>query len=107
MSNQILLIFNDFREGKYDQENFGRVDVKRRSNVIISFVDEIDLEPLILDGNEKLEFELYQMDHNYDFISQQPLCTEVWIDEANQQPVDAFEPLHKSLLHPEFGCMMR
>ena len=107
MSNQILLIFNDFREGKYDQENFGRVDVKRRSNVIISFVDEIDLEPLILDGNEKLEYEVYQMDHNYDFISQQPLCTEVWIDEANQQTVDAFEPLHKSLLHPEFGCMMR
>lgn len=95
------------REGEYDQENLGRVDVKRRSNVIVSFVDEIDLEPLILDGNKKLEYDVYQMDHNYDFISQQPLCTEVWIDDASQQTVSAFEPLHKSLIHPEFGCMMR
>ena len=75
--------------------------------MIVSFVDEIDLEPLILDGNKKLEYDVYQMDHNYDFISQQPLCTEVWIDDASQQTVSAFEPLHKSLIHPEFGCMMR
>jgi len=96
-------------EQKYDQERMGRIETKRRSNMIISFVDEIDMEPMVVDGNAELNAEIYQMDHNYDFVSQQPLCTEVWIDEASnyQLEMKAFEPFQRSLVHPEFGCMLK
>ena len=77
--------------------------------MIVSFVDEIDMEPMIVDGNAELNVAVYQMDHNYDFVSQQPLCTEVWIDEASnyQLHMNAFEPFQRSLVHPEFGCMLK
>ena len=93
---------------KYDAEIFGDILAKRRSNALLTYVDESDLEPIIIDANAPLKFDLYQMDHNYDFISQQPLCYEVWLDElSNYHQLNAFEPYHQPLLHPEFGYMLR
>ena len=86
-----------------------QLSCRRRSNAIVTFVDESDMAPMVLDANVPLEEELFQMDHRLDFICQQPLCIEVWIDQAMDfvNKVTSFEPYHKQLIDPELGFMLR